>query len=169
MCFECSKEPSHRDGSFEYPQGHNIWFFLRIHFQMRTLIWRHICFPISCKMLFIVIGLDEQNFWAYNCKYFLTHLTGLTNILGDHKVHVCFGREIRKNIFGYTSLTRGLHSNWFIGCMTNSVDLIDWSADFSRSAVLFLIWYTWIKSREKIWVIALEFRTLISFWNVGYQ
>ena len=25
MCFGCSKEPSHRDGSFEYPQ-HMFWF-----------------------------------------------------------------------------------------------------------------------------------------------
>ena len=24
MCFRCSKEPSHRDGSFEYPQ-HMFW------------------------------------------------------------------------------------------------------------------------------------------------
>ena len=24
MCFGCSKEPSHRDGSFEYPQ-HMFW------------------------------------------------------------------------------------------------------------------------------------------------
>ena len=28
MCFECSKEPSHRDGSFEYPQ-HMFWLRIR--------------------------------------------------------------------------------------------------------------------------------------------
>ena len=37
MCFGCSKEPSHRDGSFEYPQQ---LFWLRnkkIFFLLRTL------------------------------------------------------------------------------------------------------------------------------------
>ena len=39
MCFGCSKEPSHRDGSFEYPQH---IFELRNKkniFQLGTLIW----------------------------------------------------------------------------------------------------------------------------------
>ena len=38
MCFGCSKEPSHRDGSFEYPQQ---MFWLRNkknNFQLRTII-----------------------------------------------------------------------------------------------------------------------------------
>ena len=39
MCFECSKEPSHRDGSIEYPQ-HMFWLRnKKINFQLRTLIW----------------------------------------------------------------------------------------------------------------------------------
>ena len=36
MCFGCSKEPSHRDGSFEYPQQ---MFWLRKKIQLHTLIW----------------------------------------------------------------------------------------------------------------------------------
>ena len=39
MCFGCSKEPSHRDGSFEYPQ-HMFWLRNKKNkFQLRTLIW----------------------------------------------------------------------------------------------------------------------------------
>ena len=39
MCFVCSKEPSHRDGSFEYPQ-HMFWLRnTKNNFQLRTLIW----------------------------------------------------------------------------------------------------------------------------------
>ena len=39
MCFRCSKEPSHRDGSFEYPQ-HMFWFRnKKNNFQLRTFIW----------------------------------------------------------------------------------------------------------------------------------
>ena len=39
MCFGCSKEPSHRDGSFEYPQ-HRFWLRnKKNNFQLRTLIW----------------------------------------------------------------------------------------------------------------------------------
>ena len=40
MCFGCSKEPSHRDGSFDYPQH---MFQIRNKensFPIRTLIWR---------------------------------------------------------------------------------------------------------------------------------
>ena len=39
MCFECSNEPSHRDGSFEYSQ-HMFWLRnKKINFQLHTLIW----------------------------------------------------------------------------------------------------------------------------------
>ena len=39
MCFWCSKEPSHLDGSFEHPQ-HMLWMGnKKSHFQLRTLIW----------------------------------------------------------------------------------------------------------------------------------
>ena len=39
MCFGCPKEPSHPDGSFEYPQ-HMFWFRnKKNNFQLRTLIW----------------------------------------------------------------------------------------------------------------------------------
>ena len=40
MCFGCLKEPSHRDGSFEYPQ-HMFWMRNKENnFPIRTLIWR---------------------------------------------------------------------------------------------------------------------------------
>ena len=40
MSFGCSKEPSHRDGSFEYPQ-YIFWFRnKKNNFLLRTLIWR---------------------------------------------------------------------------------------------------------------------------------
>ena len=39
MCFGSSKEPSHRDSSFEYPQ-HMFWLRnTKNNFQLRTLIW----------------------------------------------------------------------------------------------------------------------------------
>ena len=39
MCFGCSKEPSHRDGSFEYPQ-HMFWLKnKKNNFPLRTRIW----------------------------------------------------------------------------------------------------------------------------------
>ena len=39
MCFGCSKEPSHLDGSFEYPQ-HMFWLRnKKSNFQIRTLVW----------------------------------------------------------------------------------------------------------------------------------
>ena len=39
MCFGCSKEPSHRDRSFEYPP-HLLWLRNnKNNFQLQTLIW----------------------------------------------------------------------------------------------------------------------------------
>ena len=39
MCFRCSKESSHRDGSFEYLQ-HMFWLKIKKNnFHLRTLIW----------------------------------------------------------------------------------------------------------------------------------
>ena len=39
MCFGCSKEPSHREGSFEYQQ-HMFWLrYKKNNFQLHTLIW----------------------------------------------------------------------------------------------------------------------------------
>ena len=40
MCFGCLKEPSHRDGSFEYPQHMFWWRNKETIFPVRTLIWR---------------------------------------------------------------------------------------------------------------------------------
>ena len=39
ICFGCSKEPSHQDGSYEYQQ-HMFWLRnKKNNFQLRTLIW----------------------------------------------------------------------------------------------------------------------------------
>ena len=47
MCFGCSKELSHRDGSFEYPQ-HMFWMRNKENnFPIRTLIWRPDTVPLS--------------------------------------------------------------------------------------------------------------------------
>ena len=39
MCFGCSKELSHRDGSFEYPQHMFLLRNKKNYFQLRTHIW----------------------------------------------------------------------------------------------------------------------------------
>ena len=62
MCFGCSKEPSHQDGSFEYPQR---MFWLRNekkYFQLRTLIW----------------GPEGLYFWLTNRKINLSGDLSLT-------------------------------------------------------------------------------------------
>ena len=52
MCFGCSKEPSHRDGSFEYPQ-HMFWLRNKKNIcLLHTLIWE----PDGiCTILLILI------------------------------------------------------------------------------------------------------------------
>ena len=46
MCFGCSKEPSHRNGSFEYPQHMFLLGNKESSFQLRTLIWGPVDFGI---------------------------------------------------------------------------------------------------------------------------
>ena len=47
MCFGCSKETSHRDGSFEYPQ-HMFWLRNKENnYQVRTVIWGPVCPALS--------------------------------------------------------------------------------------------------------------------------
>ena len=50
MCFGCSKEPSHRDGSFEYPQ-HMFWLRNeKTNVQLRILIWGPVSFGKIIKV-----------------------------------------------------------------------------------------------------------------------
>ena len=50
MCFGCSKETSHRDGSFEYPQHMFTLRNKKNNFQLRILIWG----PVGLHSFFIV-------------------------------------------------------------------------------------------------------------------
>ena len=61
MCFVCSKEPSHQDGSFEYPQ-HMFWLRNnKNNFQLHTLIWgtgmqcNFACFFVGSKHFLTLI------------------------------------------------------------------------------------------------------------------
>ena len=56
ICFGCPKEPSHGDGSFEYPQ-HMIWLRnKKTNFLVCTLIWEPIILFHSVKipLLFVL-------------------------------------------------------------------------------------------------------------------
>ena len=51
ICFGFSKEPSHRDGSFEYPP-HMFWLRnKKNNFLVRTLIWRS-CYPLAIIVIY---------------------------------------------------------------------------------------------------------------------
>ena len=84
MCFRCSKEPSHRDGSFEYPQ-HMVWLRNKKNdITVCTLIWRpaisfNICFGFS----------KEHMFWV-GCSKELSHQDGSF----EYPQHI-FGWEIK--------------------------------------------------------------------------
>ena len=58
MCFGCSKEPSHRDDSFEYPQ-HMFWLRnKKNNFQLRTLIWRP---GDAIRFVFLIAGNNRPD------------------------------------------------------------------------------------------------------------
>ena len=62
VCFGCSKEPSHRDGSFEYPQ-HMFWLRNKIFFCYSLLIK---ALSVSVKFCRIMPGLMFNFFlWEY--------------------------------------------------------------------------------------------------------
>ena len=66
MCFGCSKEPSHWDGSFEYPQ-HVFWMRNKENsFPIRTLIRRPELFMLCCCLLtFFKIDYFKKFFQAH--------------------------------------------------------------------------------------------------------
>ena len=64
MCFGCSKEPSHRDGSFEYPQHMFWWKNKKTNFQLRTLIWESgTC--LYCRLF--KYNSFKKEVWSVNC------------------------------------------------------------------------------------------------------
>ena len=66
MCFGCTKEPSHRDGSFEYPQ-HMFWFRnKKTGFQL--LLSRGLYGKISNTLL---KPQDKSAYWK--TIFFITH------------------------------------------------------------------------------------------------
>ena len=66
MCFGCSKEPSHRDGSFEHPQ-HMFWLRnKKNNFQLRTLIWGPEHIIISVGVDYMQMLLLVQHFLFEN-------------------------------------------------------------------------------------------------------
>ena len=69
MCVGCSKEPSHWDGYFEYPQ-HMFWLRnKKNNFQICTLIWRpelfYLIFQLSCfnKLLWLKCSQLQLNYY----------------------------------------------------------------------------------------------------------
>ena len=73
MCFGCSKEPSHRDGSFEYPQ-HMFWMKIRKkYFQVRSVIWgpEYTTFLLGLKYGHITIYKSRITTLFTNFKSFI--------------------------------------------------------------------------------------------------
>ena len=65
MCFGCSKEPSHRDGSFEYPQ-YKFWMRNKENsFPIPTLIW-------SPDHIFCVMSLTWPKILCLNISELLS-------------------------------------------------------------------------------------------------
>ena len=68
MCFGCSKEPSHRDSSFEYSQ-HMFWLRnKKNNFQLHTLIWGPVLYSgnlyiedLTCMESIEFINQSEEN------------------------------------------------------------------------------------------------------------
>ena len=60
ICFGCTKEPSHWDGSFEYPQ-HMFWMRNKENnFPIGTLICRPACCLLTIRMLSVIDNKDTD-------------------------------------------------------------------------------------------------------------
>ena len=69
MCFGCSKEPSHRDSSFEYLQ-HMFWLRnMKINLELFLPLEIHVIIVIIvCNMKLIVLccAVDVQSVWTFS-------------------------------------------------------------------------------------------------------
>ena len=77
MCFECSKEPCHRDGSFEYPQ-HMFWLRnKKNNFQLHTFILGP-GVPIPLVQVFIIFYFSTKAYVVGTEKNRLTKTVPLS-------------------------------------------------------------------------------------------
>ena len=89
MCFGCSKEPSHQDGSFEYPQ-HMFWLRnKKNNFQLCILIWG----PGSGKRFNMYSQSRVWLFWYQNdtdLVFYLSVSAWFTFLIGyyDLTIHI---------------------------------------------------------------------------------
>ena len=97
MCFGCSKELSHCDGSFEYPQ-HIFWLRnKKNNFQLRTFIWGpevsmlEISKTSECKIwnIFLSISLNM----CYGCSKERSH----RDCSFEHPQHMFWLRNKKNN------------------------------------------------------------------------
>ena len=78
MCFDCSKDPSHRDSSFEYPQ-HMFWLRnKKSNFHLHTLIWGQSLEWL--KIVFILEKSADLNERPNSTALLLTKVPGLPSI-----------------------------------------------------------------------------------------
>ena len=69
MSFECSKEPSHRDGYFEYSQ-HMFWLRnKKNNFQLHTLIWGPVISDFLCVNSFESSELYQLSLYLSQDKW----------------------------------------------------------------------------------------------------
>ena len=102
MCFGCSKEPSHWDGSFEYPQ-HMFWMRNKENnFPIHTLIWRpgfiNRCFWTMprTEMPTLDVALQEyerhfSRFWGHDPECHIFH----------HKARIFLLVDLREFFFRF--------------------------------------------------------------------
>ena len=100
MCFGCLKEPSLRDGSFEYPQ-HMFWFRNKKNsFQLRTLIWglinnKELVPSIRYTLAYAPIEDSDQPVHPHSMTIFLVfRLERLEGPLATHRAPIMRMRRL---------------------------------------------------------------------------
>ena len=100
MCFVCSKEPSHRDGSFEYPQN---MFWMRNKdniFPIHTLIWRPVCIYYTC--LHVQPWFSAVGMCRLICSFLYTFILQCVNFsFCCSSKHMLFKQFVATNLIQY--------------------------------------------------------------------
>ena len=142
MCLGCSKEPSHRDGSFEYPQ-HMFWLRnKKNNFQLRTLIWRPALLFPACPS-----GQTSSTLWGHGI---------CTAVFSEVRVRVAWCYVIKIALVGLTFLPHEFYNGHGpLGTSERpSCKNVRLSIPFGGHS--YLVNYHLISSKFQIWIASIK-------------
>ena len=92
MCFGCSKEPSHRDGSSKYPQHMFGWEIRKLIFSNTLLsgglyVVFHVCIYLEISALYSMASFSEVSKMGLVCQFCQKRFNQRVDLTRHERIH----------------------------------------------------------------------------------